>query len=74
MSIVTKGLGSPLLITQGYGTIDVFVLIDPYCEGLSPYSQTADVYQPFTRIGTCLSEIIAQYDTMTLWHLQLKQT
>lgn len=75
MSIITKGLGSSLLITQGYGQrTSAVIFIDPYCKSISPYSPDENVFMPFTRIGTCLSEIAAKYDTILLWPLQLKTT
>lgn len=76
MSIITKGLGaSSLLITQGYGRrVTITELVDPYCTSISPYAVYEPVYMPFSKIGTCLSEIGSSYDTIKIWLLQPKLT
>jgi hypothetical protein len=71
--MITKGLGTNLLITKGLGQMGVIPeptrFIDPYCNACTPYVESAPVARPFTRIGTCLSIV---YDKINTWQLQLK--
>ena len=38
--IITRGLGSNLLVTQGYGGVEI-ALVFPYCPGINPYVSIA---------------------------------
>jgi hypothetical protein len=71
--IITRGLGSNLLITRGYGQgVEPTPIVDPYCQmTANPYEQSEKVYVPYNRIGVCAS-LLEVYDKIKLWHLQQK--
>jgi hypothetical protein len=74
--MITKGLGaSSLLITQGLGRkVTVVVLVDPYCNSMSPYKEHDTVYMPFSKLGACLSELVLNSNIIVVWPSQLKLT
>lgn len=72
--MITRGLGTSLLITRGLGNHVTDTLVDPYCQACSPYENTGPIYQTYPRLGTCLSVIFAAYDKIGIWLLQQKRT
>jgi hypothetical protein len=72
--IITRGLGSNLLVTQGYGGVEI-ALVFPYCPGIDPYVSIASgglfigVISPYISSGEVVVEQTGIYTLSTLPHL-----